>query len=468
MLKHHHTHKRRGYADAETETEILKQLEVENELDVKNGVNVENEIEVGNTVETELELNERQVAQVYSTVYVYYTESATFTGQTAALLTQTRAQDQTTKAATTTAKPATTESAKANSILVATSSSQPVASVKSSSSASVILPGTSVVSSSLSIVIAPSSTAALIRTGSASSTTSSPTAISTTPASLTNNDTGMSTGSKVGIAVGSLLGLGALISLLIFCFRRKKRQANAERLEDEKTFNGDVAAFGATRSASTRTARTASAAPRLSLRPVTQFSPNLATQNGNAMAMTTINEKEATLGPKSAWERPSTSASQDVHNPFGNHAEIQPAGSPVVATGPGGPHTATPYAAVPAVIELSAIAGTAERAGSQDTTTNANTIGLARGASKRENRPQQLDLTKVPPVSAPAASTDVPLSAGGASIAAAGGPQNSTVHRVQLDFKPSMEDELELKAGQLIRKLMDYDDGMAHSNPILL
>jgi len=35
------------------------------------------------------------------------------------------------------------------------------------------------------------------------------------------------------------------------------------------------------------------------------------------------------------------------------------------------------------------------------------------------------------------------------------------VHRVQLDFKPSMDDELSLKAGQLVRMLHEYDDGWA-------
>jgi len=35
----------------------------------------------------------------------------------------------------------------------------------------------------------------------------------------------------------------------------------------------------------------------------------------------------------------------------------------------------------------------------------------------------------------------------------------SNVHRVQLDFKPSMDDELELKSGQIIRMLHEYDDG---------
>jgi hypothetical protein len=50
-------------------------------------------------------------------------------------------------------------------------------------------------------------------------------------------------------------------------------------------------------------------------------------------------------------------------------------------------------------------------------------------------------------------------SVGAAAIAAAGGPANSAVHRVQLDFKPTMDDELELKAGDLVRLLHEYDDG---------
>ena len=95
----------------------------------------------------------------------------------------------------------------------------------------------------------------------------------------------------MGIAVGVVLGLGALISLLIFCFRRKRKQAAAERLEDEKSFVGVGPVSGISRSASTRSTKTGSTAPRLNLRPVTQFSPNLDAQNANAIAMTPINEK---------------------------------------------------------------------------------------------------------------------------------------------------------------------------------
>lgn len=50
-------------------------------------------------------------------------------------------------------------------------------------------------------------------------------------------------------------------------------------------------------------------------------------------------------------------------------------------------------------------------------------------------------------------------SSSAAAIAAAGGPANTTVHRVQLDFQPTMDDEMELTAGQLVRLLHEYDDG---------
>lgn len=45
------------------------------------------------------------------------------------------------------------------------------------------------------------------------------------------------------------------------------------------------------------------------------------------------------------------------------------------------------------------------------------------------------------------------------SSAAATGPPRTNVHRVQLDFMPSMDDEIELRAGQLVRMLHEYDDG---------
>lgn len=59
-------------------------------------------------------------------------------------------------------------------------------------------------------------------------------------------------------------------------------------------------------------------------------------------------------------------------------------------------------------------------------------------------------------------------SSGAAAIAAAGGPKNTSVHRVQLDFKPTLEDEMELKAGELVRLLHEYDDGWVSVFPVHL
>lgn len=42
------------------------------------------------------------------------------------------------------------------------------------------------------------------------------------------------------------------------------------------------------------------------------------------------------------------------------------------------------------------------------------------------------------------------------------------VHRVQMDFKPTMDDELELHAGQLVRLLHEYDDGWVSCSPLNL
>jgi hypothetical protein len=200
----------------------------------------------------------------------------------------------------------------------------------------------------------------------------------------------MSSGAKAGLAIGIILVIGAIATVIFFCIQRRK-SAEHQRLEDEK-YQEQNDIFAAHRAPSTRSVKTMSTA-RLSLRPVTEFLPQ--------------------------------------------------------ATGPGG----------------EAIAGTAA-AGA--------VVGLARGASKCGNGPKLLDFTqKLPESGQPSPSgTEFSFSeahgtpvatSGAAAIAAAGGPQNAMVHRVQLDFKPSMEDELEIHAGQLVRVLHEYDDGWVSS-----
>jgi hypothetical protein len=220
--------------------------------------------------------------------------------------------------------------------------------------------------------------------------------------------------------------------------------------------------FFGNRAPSTRTAKTASTAPRLSLRPVTQFLPGFGDNKSNGRANNLYPNDATSAVPmqaqapssRSAWERPMNSDNQNRANPFGNHAETI---DPVNAAGPSIVQGTDPGAE-------RIIAGAAAGAAASPA------VGLTRGASKRGFGPKPLDFTKTLPGVGPpspagtefsvteAPGTPVPTS-GAAAIAAAGGPQNSAVHRVQLDFKPSMDDELELRAGQLIRLLHEYDDG---------
>nr|RBQ93458.1 hypothetical protein FVER53263_04181 [Fusarium verticillioides] len=328
---------------------------------------------------------------------------------------------------------------------------------------------------------------------------------------------GTSAGTKAGIAFGVLGGLLAMGLLVYFIFTKRRKQAEMERLEndDEKLHgpmagNGGppmVAAAAVRRSMSpepteTASIRTDAKAPRVSLRPVTQFLPNwnglekekrASKGAGLTLAVPAAASSPATgpLSPRavggSAWERPTTAQSVDPANPFGTQAERVP--SPVQE------ETASAMRASPSPMsEKSTIAVAAAAAlpaatapvspqspSSPQGPASANGPAVAamvarKTSIRKAGGPQQLDLTlpntpmaAVPASpagteysgsSAPFGGLDSP-SAGAAAIAAAGGPANSAVHRVQLDFKPTMDDELELRAGDLVRLLHEYDDGWA-------
>ncbi|KLP02044.1 uncharacterized protein Y057_776 [Fusarium fujikuroi] len=166
-----------------------------------------------------------------------------------------------------------------------------------------------------------------------------------------------SAGTKAGIAFGVLGGLLAMGLLVYFIFTKRRKQAEMERLEndDEKLHgpmagNGGppmVAAAAVRRSMSpepieTASIRTDAKAPRVSLRPVTQFLPNwnglekekrASKGAGLTLAVPAAASSPATgpLSPRavggSAWERPTTAQSVDPANPFGTQAERVP--SPV-------------------------------------------------------------------------------------------------------------------------------------------
>ena len=332
-------------------------------------------------------------------------------------------------------------------------------------------------------VAAPSaatSLASLAAIASAASPTATPTP---TPDSSSG---GGDVGAKAGIVIGVLAALLIVfLSLYFFIMKRKKQQ---RLLEDDEKLNGpfsDAAAIPASRPAGN--------APRLSLRPVTQFLPNLnpgrqsrqpeqypdrRASRGAAIAM---NEQVSRPAGGSPWERQMSPAvpggAGSPTNPFADAQRIpeepplppmpvSPVENEHVAAQPGtshGPAVATDDAVVAAAIAAGAAAAAA------------SVVPFARKASIRKNNgPKALDLTKpmphldaVPPSPAGteysmdmmAPGQSLGPSAGAAAIAAAGGPAQSAVHRVQLDFNPTLEDELGLQAGQLVRLLHEYDDG---------
>ena len=287
----------------------------------------------------------------------------------------------------------------------------------------------------------------------------------------------MSSGAKAGLAIAILLIVGGLLALAFFLYRRKRKQHDEAELktDDEKSAYAGALA----RAQSTTSTRTTATAPRLSLRPVTQFLPDLAARGKAANASSTavgaadgaalggtaardhVNDPANPFGDHAEPSEKSQRFSEKTvalpiqantpKNPFGNHAEaLPPTDSMPLADAPAPLRIRTPTP------EAAATAGAGAGA--------AGAIAAARLAEKH-NAPKPLNLSpnrSIPPgAQSPAGSEFSQTSVTPAALA--NGPPPSNVHRIQLDFKPSMDDELSLRAGQLVRLLHEYDDGWVNT-----
>ncbi|KAI9784672.1 MAG: hypothetical protein M1816_000788 [Peltula sp. TS41687] len=330
-----------------------------------------------------------------------------------------------------------------------------------------------------------------------SSGVSSPAAVQSTAAAPSPSE-GLSGGAKAGIALGLILGLGAIFALIFLCLRRRQKRATYTEADDEKSRfsnqSGEVGGGAVNRASSVRTARTATNAPRLSLRPVTQFEPDLANEkapNGNTRAAGAAGANANHVAVPGVQVNGVNSTS-DPTNPFGTHAEtsshMMTGLSPPPPVGAGNRTTAWPSAySNPAELQGhsvesdsqvkpvesnmgAAMVGAAmaapvmaasqhtETPNVQETTAKAvsNGDGVTPSASNQLGSGNvDSGLLAAMPVPPPS-----PQSAA-AAAAGAGGAKNAPVHRVQMDFKPSMADELALRVGQLVRILHEYDDGWA-------
>jgi hypothetical protein len=327
---------------------------------------------------------------------------------------------------------------------------------------------------------------------------------------------GMSGGAKAGLAFGIILAIALVAGIVSFCYRRQKQQRKYKEMDDEKTFirtpsprdsvrGGAAPSMRSVRApsiansmkpSSLRSVRTASIAPRLSLRPVTQFLPDITGKRKSSsdglndpppmpgLAMVPPSPTRNLTPPPpggspwarggSPWERrsnhsPSGSLSNpfsDPINPFGETVRSQsPVPAPLNVRAPS-PQAATPGTTGPSPSTVAGAAAVGAVAG-------AAVVGAATATTKKNDPPKPLDFDQskhrdeAPPATEnpiPSPTSDTsggtgPVSTGTATAVAAGVPGPSNVHRVQLDFKPSMDDELELRAGQLVRLLHEYDDG---------
>jgi hypothetical protein len=306
-------------------------------------------------------------------------------------------------------------------------------------------------------------------------------------------------------------------------YRRKKKQmAVAAAQENEKTemYNASAPPPPQVMAAAAPAAsiRSTATAPRLSLRPVTQFDPTFNEQRksgGNLLNVAAAGAAAGAVGaaasqsqnqnlspstsaerPTSAWERrgaanasaanpfsdPETPSGSAPANPFGNNAAVDTKQAAI----PDSPPNASPMTSAMHSSKPSAdFASPAPAIVAADVNPAAIATAVSTVPPQTSEAPTS-ELPAPPTVNAnagnvpasPAWTEDIPASPGPAPAgplpvvgAAAGnrsqspapgpapGPGPNNVHRVQLDFKPSMQDELDLHAGQLVRMLHEYDDG---------
>jgi hypothetical protein len=345
-------------------------------------------------------------------------------------------------------------------------------------------------------------------TGTYSATKTS--AADSTQSSSAVTKTSMTSGAKAGLVLGLLLLFILLLVGLLLFFKHKKRQREQEA-ESEKSTAYNAAASSPYGAASRNNATPDSPnAPRLSLRPVTQFFPGWTGAGRNSAAgqrgpESPVGRKPIpTAGQQYNISRPSTA--NDPNNPFGNHAAASSPTIPSInVTSPeqyGGPQNGSSYnPQAPSDVPMKALPSPSPPQQTSPTFEDSHApgvsaptpavlaaagAGVAGGlaasaiAARRSSRDPMSEALKQEFKQAPADSNEAqyspnsPTSDGnksptgsppaGAAVPASGTmttpvPAAKPVHRVQQDYLPAMPDELELRAGQLVRVLHEFDDG---------
>ncbi|OXV09771.1 hypothetical protein Egran_02466 [Elaphomyces granulatus] len=240
--------------------------------------------------------------------------------------------------------------------------------------------------------------------------------------------------------------------------------------------------------------------PQVGLRPVTQFAPDLGfgsgTDGSNAMVAGVIGAAAGTAAASLLGDNDNVNADKAEERPYTGSAHTPPQTSPKPVDGfqnpfndpvnPFDPQTDTrsppptppskdnadigqprrESGVLPADLEAAVVSAAASVVARTVSTHEVDRSANLNGSPERSITPVSRPSTasadssagNASPVSV-AATTATATAVAIGTAAPAPGPGN--VHRVQLDFHPTLGDELQLHAGQLIRLIRDYDDGWA-------
>ncbi|KAH7328088.1 hypothetical protein B0I35DRAFT_472838 [Stachybotrys elegans] len=272
-------------------------------------------------------------------------------------------------------------------------------------------------------------------TGAASMTDSIlPTETITAPPPPLNSDPssdgngGISTGAQAGIAFGVLGGFFVIGLIVYFIFSRRRKQAEERRRQEDKEKVPDLTDFGP-----------AVTSRDLPSTPVER----LAVDKPLPLPV-------ATLDPKAP--RAST-----YSNPFDNEfdavSSIHPSDRSLAmrsrSPSPISLDEALPRPPVPTAITTDRVAPLARKASLRNGPTVAPALSGAFDFEFSSNPFGNGPFGNEHAIGAFISEEEPPT------------PTDGPVHRVQLDFKPTLEDEMSLKAGQLVRLLHEFDDGWA-------
>ncbi|KAJ5711329.1 hypothetical protein N7488_005485 [Penicillium malachiteum] len=289
-------------------------------------------------------------------------------------------------------------------------------------------------------------------------------------ATTSTQSTGMSSGAKAGVAIGVILGVGLIAALIFFFIRKKRRNDRDEPLMTEKLFTAhDLPPPPPMKG---MIPSRASTPPQLKVRPVTQFAPDLsdsasfnsAAAGGVAMGSAAIATRNLTDIPPPTPPKTADSSSNpftDPVNPFNTSNAPITAQYLTSVSPPGSSASNAAPASVPvegAALGALAIVGAAAVVSHEADKEPSHEL-------EPSHQPEAMESDVRPPKSPSPVSIDgesvASAAIGPGSIAGGVAPAPANVHRVQMDFNPSMEDELELRAGTLVRMLHEYDDGWA-------